>query len=1111
MGTTTDATAADRTLRPGNEKTLRPVTGKTQAPAVDKTMKAGHESTLSPDRDEVERIVHRHASEFILQGGQRYRVKRVLSQHTGEAQIYLVENKRKYFVLKLYYAAIQPPPDYTVMEVVRRAASSGYLVPTLEYGQWTDPQSREIRIYELMDYCAGGSLDSLHTVGDEKLLGDIALKCGAAMHYLHRQGIIHRDVKPANFFFGKPGHHIDDLLLGDFGIAVQCDHTGIANVDFQLRTKIYAAPEYYFSVDGKIQINTKSDFYALGMMLLTLWNGEELFRINEYELINLKRNAKLPYPKDMPERLLQLVKALTLADPNMRAGFPEIERWARGENIYDLREEKDARRPFTILFNASKKQSANSVEELVRFMMDDKALAVKYLYSGKVSKWLTDNLRPELAIQVETIVERQYPKDQDAGLMASCYLLDPQLPYYDISGAPMAGSREIALSLITNAEYYAKELANKNNALFLFFNSHGAGDLVTHFTPLFKKGKDNSDVLYQLVYALAPQLPWVIVDTEDHSHSCQTPDDILQVIYTHEPDDYSWERLSGEAFLTWLSHRDKALEGKIRQQQDCGRSCWCVLYNLSPRLSYTLQMDEQADDYFFTAKDMGRYMSLMMTAYCSHEEGAPEAAFAAQQLEMLTNIDGSRLYYYLKSKGVYDDKIDWIRYCAETESKDNSAKAGPYDWIIGVYKAIKGLGFNPYYYFTESDKYVQGPEGLSDIPLKELKAELNKDKSTLNSWLTVFFQEDPALDLAEKYSYEKATVRYMEYMKGIDPTYPDVLNYFRTANAVQSARAKLQQQLRFNVWSKIIFGGLLLLITAVVIAGLLNFTMPFKEIISGWVFFLSLGIGAWTGYRRWCSGNNGFFVSVLIAVGLFVASYFLIRFALAGLNYLMAGLLLAGAIWVLINCYIKHPVAIRSHGDLLHPGFEELCLEPLYFTFHGTPGSSFKSSIGARSKNYGRHLQQGTKKLYLRGGLLLLAALICGALITYFSPAFGLEGAKMLEEKQRYESLEGTWNGLFEDREARLYILKSTKDGVEAHIQVHYKNQASESLDGTINLKERTFHFDDRFPDNGMLDGEYSGTINEAMNGLEGTYQNYKTKKQVKFQFTIQNELSELQ
>lgn len=68
---------------------------------------------------------------------------------------------------------------------------------------------------------------------------DILTQLTQGLHYIHRCGIIHHDIKPSNIFIGWVGKELN-VRLGDFGLAcpLQKSHEGVA-----LGTRLYAAPE----------------------------------------------------------------------------------------------------------------------------------------------------------------------------------------------------------------------------------------------------------------------------------------------------------------------------------------------------------------------------------------------------------------------------------------------------------------------------------------------------------------------------------------------------------------------------------------------------------------------------------------------------------------------------------------------------------------------------------------------------------------------------------------------------------------------------------------------------------------------------------------------------
>ena len=926
----------DKTLRPGtdDDKTLRPSTDdeKTMRPTtddVDKTLRPttdDADKTLRPDgtqadktlrpgqKNEKNPLAYQKFEEFEL-NNVKYRFVGKIYENSGEAIIYLVENKMKQFVLKLYFSNLNPPPNHNIMEIVKRLAGDGLLVKTFDYGFWTNPQTHEKHDYELMEYCAGSSLDQMKINGNDNLLGEIALRCAAALNSLHKKQVIHRDIKPANFFFRNNDQNIENLALADFGISIQTDKDGKANIDYryQLRTKIYTAPEVYTNIiDGKIQISYKSDFFSLGMMLLTLWNGEEIFKIDEYELNDMKFRGKLPYPKDIGERSLQLIKALTLPDPNTRAGFDEIERWAKGEDIIVLKSEGDNIHSFKIPFKPAKNQIAKSPEELAKFMSEDHELAIRYLYSGKIAQWLTENYQPVLGQDVDDIVEKKYPKDQNAGLFATCYHLDGDMPYYDVNNKAQRSPQEIAKSLRNNIKHYETALTYREHPLFLWFNARGLENVTNEFAPLFKKSGNNRDAVLKLIYTLDQTLPWIIVTEDNKTIECYNPDDVLNAKYLHSFSAESLKDFCGEGFLTWLQQIEPATAGKIRSTNGHKERPMAVLYNLNPKVSYNFQLNEKADDYYFTAKEIGRYMNIWMEKYIIDEKNSD----ANDHLNQMRNIDKSPLYDYFKSKGAYDDKIDWIKYCADLKSKDNVKKAGPYNWQIGVYKAIKGLGYNPYYYFPKSDKRIYTLKELSQIPKKEIRNEMKN--GYLQYWLTIFYQENPEFDLKQKYTFEKKTIDYLENIEKLDNDNVWVGRFHTAKQDVRNTLTEPARKRRYNKFTRISFGIPTLLASVVMILGLLLiFEIPY----------------------------------VFAILGLLIVS---IRF--------------------LVSYFKNNPTKNIRYKVLVSPTFEELELEPLHFAF--SEEMKFKSSIKDDLSQSVKDFSQATAKLHK--GLILPWSLIIG-------------------------------------------------------------------------------------------------------------------------------------
>jgi beta-lactamase class A len=126
------------------------------------------------------------------------------------------------------------------------------------------------RAFLVMPYVDGGTLaDWLrrpHTPGEVvALLRPIA----AALDHAHRQGIVHRDVKPSNILLVADG----TPLLADFGIARVSGDAALTRTGAGAGTPAYMAPE---QITGR-PLDGRADLYALGVILYEALVGRSPF------------------------------------------------------------------------------------------------------------------------------------------------------------------------------------------------------------------------------------------------------------------------------------------------------------------------------------------------------------------------------------------------------------------------------------------------------------------------------------------------------------------------------------------------------------------------------------------------------------------------------------------------------------------------------------------------------------------------------------------------------------------------------------------------------------------------------------------------------------------
>ena len=118
------------------------------------------------------------------------------------------------------------------------------------------------RPFIVMEFLPGGNLsDRLPLGAAVTILEQVA----EALDYAHREGLVHRDVKPSNILFDKAGH----AVLADF-FAKVLDESGIMPNGIRLGTPAYMAPEQF---DPNAEVGPAADIYALGVVAYEMLTG----------------------------------------------------------------------------------------------------------------------------------------------------------------------------------------------------------------------------------------------------------------------------------------------------------------------------------------------------------------------------------------------------------------------------------------------------------------------------------------------------------------------------------------------------------------------------------------------------------------------------------------------------------------------------------------------------------------------------------------------------------------------------------------------------------------------------------------------------------------------
>lgn len=160
--------------------------------------------------------------------------------------------------------------------------------------------------YIVMEYVDGTTLEkftSFENLMPIQLIVEIIFKCARALDYAARQGVIHRDVKPANILLSGES----DIKISDFGAALT-----LASQTTQVTG--VGSPAYMSPEQVKEQSLThQTDIFSLGVVMYQLLTGKLPFHGTNnfsmiYQIINVDPPPPSEFRNEVPPRIDAIVK-----------------------------------------------------------------------------------------------------------------------------------------------------------------------------------------------------------------------------------------------------------------------------------------------------------------------------------------------------------------------------------------------------------------------------------------------------------------------------------------------------------------------------------------------------------------------------------------------------------------------------------------------------------------------------------------------------------------------------------------------------------------------------------------------------------------------------------
>ena len=146
---------------------------------------------------------------------------------------------------------------------------------------------------------------------------EIGFKCAMALDYVYRQGVIHRDVKPANLLTVMDRDRIVDVKITDFGSAF--NQTSEATQVYRVGSLAYMSPE---QLDGDT-LDCRADIYSLAAVLYHLIAGRPPFDATRqqaimHQIYNVEPASLRGLREGVSERLDRLILGALAKDRDQR-------------------------------------------------------------------------------------------------------------------------------------------------------------------------------------------------------------------------------------------------------------------------------------------------------------------------------------------------------------------------------------------------------------------------------------------------------------------------------------------------------------------------------------------------------------------------------------------------------------------------------------------------------------------------------------------------------------------------------------------------------------------------------------------------------------------------
>ena len=285
------------------------------------------------------------AGDKIVLKDKEYLIIEIISESTGEAVIYKVEDtEKKIFALKLYFEFHNPENEPNTEALTRiRNIEDEDILNLIDFGTGINKYKGKY-CFEILDFAQGLDLLSIENIKEKYsshfIEEEIIPQIFKGILRLHDHKIYHCDLKPQNVFFLYKNQK--EIVIGDYGSSKTFEFDAAKS---SRKTTTVKGTDFYLPPEqARGFISEKNDYYSFGMILLHLFYPEKiLLNVSEpkslshaklKQIIERQFEAKAIIDFNSKyKRINKLIEGLTLVDFNLRWGKEQVQQWIEGKDI----------------------------------------------------------------------------------------------------------------------------------------------------------------------------------------------------------------------------------------------------------------------------------------------------------------------------------------------------------------------------------------------------------------------------------------------------------------------------------------------------------------------------------------------------------------------------------------------------------------------------------------------------------------------------------------------------------------------------------------------------------------------------------------------------------